>query len=245
MDLVPYIYFERQQQDNLCAQYALNSLLQGQYFNAVDLADIAQQLDRQERVIEGSGRPKVSQNYDDSGYFSIQVIQKALGIWGLDLIPWKSKEMEEARTQPTEQLAYICHLRNHWFTLRKFSKNYRWYNLDSTQPKPTYLSEEYLNTILQQIEDENYSIFVVKGHMNDSKADIKAKELPKPAGVPAPKFHPFTGKGYSLKSSSQVDVEDEDALLAKAIAASLEPQGVKDDMEKIRLKRLERFGGLK
>lgn len=48
----------------------------------------------------GRKRGSESQNYDDSGYFSIQVLQKALDIWNLELIPWKSKEMDSARKDP-------------------------------------------------------------------------------------------------------------------------------------------------
>ena len=38
-----------QQEGSLCAQHCLNALLQGHYFTAVDLADIARQLDESER----------------------------------------------------------------------------------------------------------------------------------------------------------------------------------------------------
>ena len=41
--------FHEQQEGALCAQHCLNSLLQGQYYTAVDLADIARQLDDEER----------------------------------------------------------------------------------------------------------------------------------------------------------------------------------------------------
>ena len=41
--------FHEQQEGALCAQHCLNSLLQGQYYTAVDLADIAKQLDDEER----------------------------------------------------------------------------------------------------------------------------------------------------------------------------------------------------
>lgn len=34
----------------MCAQHALNALLQGSYFTAVDLASIAQELDEKERI---------------------------------------------------------------------------------------------------------------------------------------------------------------------------------------------------
>lgn len=33
-----------------------------------------------------------SGNMDDSGYFSIQVISRALSVWGLELTPYSSSE---------------------------------------------------------------------------------------------------------------------------------------------------------
>ncbi|GAN11128.1 ataxin-3-like [Mucor ambiguus] len=262
MDLVPFIYFEKQQQDNLCAQHALNIygsvLLQGNYFTAVDLAEIGQELDKQEQLVGGRRSGSESQNYDDSGYFSIQVLQKALEIWDLELVPWRSKEMDEARKSPTQQTAYICNLRNHWFTLRKFSEPYRWYNLDSTQPAPTYLGEDYLALMLHQIECEGYSIFAVNGTLPQSEGDRKAKAFLKPQGEgkvegkPLPDVIPFSGQGYSLASPSPttfteqpVEDEDEETTLARAIQASMESNkpSVKDDMDEIRKRRLARFGG--
>ena len=52
------------------------------------------------------------------------------------------------------EVAYICNLAEHWFTLRKFVVPWRWYNLNSTQAQPTYLSETYLGMLLQQIQSE-------------------------------------------------------------------------------------------
>ena len=82
-------------------QNALTITSIGSYFTAVDLAEIGQTLDQQEQAVGGLKRGGESQNYDDSGYFSIQVLQKALEIWNLELVPWGSKEMEEARKEPT------------------------------------------------------------------------------------------------------------------------------------------------
>ncbi|KAI8070629.1 Josephin-domain-containing protein, partial [Gilbertella persicaria] len=236
MDLVPDIYFEKQQQDNLCAQHALNVLLQGSYFTAVDLAEIGQKLDIEEQLVGGSKLGSESQNYDDSGYFSIQVLQKALEIWNLELTPWRSKEMEKEREHPEQQNAFICHRQNHWFTLRKFSETYRWYNLDSTQQGPTHLGESYLSILLDQIESEGYSIFAIKGQLVISKADRKAKALPRPGES---KQISFSGKGYSLTSNNEQENEDEETMLAKAIEASLEDK-VNNDMDEIRRKRLAR-----
>lgn len=50
--------------------------MQGNYFTAVDLAEIGQKLDQEERLVGGTKRGSESQNYDDSGYFSIQVSEK-------------------------------------------------------------------------------------------------------------------------------------------------------------------------
>ncbi|KAI8378470.1 Josephin-domain-containing protein [Blakeslea trispora] len=245
MDLVTDIYFEKQQQDNLCAQHALNVLLQGNYFTAVDLAEIGQQLDKQEQIVGSNRVGHESQNYDDSGYFSIQVLQKALEIWNLELIPWQSTEMQQARQNPEQQQAFICHRQNHWFTLRKFSEAYRWYNLDSMQQAPTHLSETYLSTMLAQIQAEGYSVFTIKGTLVSSKADRKAKILPKPSSQgQATQFISFSGKGHSLDSSSNtVDhgEEDEETMLSRAIEASLEDKA-KNDMDEIRRRRLARFG---
>ncbi|CEP17271.1 hypothetical protein [Parasitella parasitica] len=228
-------------------------LLQGNYFTAVDLAEIGQELDRQEQLVGGRKNGSESQNYDDSGYFSIQILQKALEIWNLELIPWKSKEMDEARKAPTQQNAYICNLRNHWFTLRKFAETYRWYNLDSTQPAPTYLGEDYLALMLHQIECEGYSVFVVNGTLPQSEGDRKARAFLKPQGEgkvegkPLPDVIPFSGHGYSLTASSipEQAEDDEETALAKAIQASMESNKptIQDDMDEIRKRRLARFGG--
>ncbi|KAF7721832.1 hypothetical protein EC973_004095 [Apophysomyces ossiformis] len=96
MDLVPDIFFEKQE-GNLCAQHAINALLQAHYFTAPDLAEIGRQLDHQERLIAGQASGK---NYDDTGYFSIQVIQHALAIWNLELLPRQSTEAIQARESP-------------------------------------------------------------------------------------------------------------------------------------------------
>jgi ataxin-3 len=45
------VYFEKQSNDRLCGVHCLNNLLQGPYFNAVDLSEIALGLDEIERNI--------------------------------------------------------------------------------------------------------------------------------------------------------------------------------------------------
>ncbi|KAK5816316.1 Josephin-domain-containing protein [Linnemannia elongata] len=166
MDLVPHIFHE-QQEGNLCAQHCLNSLLQGPYFTAIDLADLAQQLDQQEQLAldnVGPGAKAVkSQNMDDSGFFSVQVLSHALSIWNIQIIPWRSKEVADAKSEPEREAAFICNLNEHWYTLRRFGPStQRWYDLNSMHPRPQYMSATYLGMTLSQLEAEGYSIFVVR-----------------------------------------------------------------------------------
>lgn len=107
--------FHEKQEGQLCAQHALNALLQGPYFTAVDLASIASSLDEDEKrsMAEGGMDSKEYQDYvsdfksnnmDDSGFFSVQVMSKALGVWQLEMIPFNRKNCpvsDAARADPT------------------------------------------------------------------------------------------------------------------------------------------------
>lgn len=110
--------------------------------------------------------------------------------------------------------------------------------------------------MLGQIEREGYSIFAVKGKLEESRADRRAKVLLKPQNEAQlennaiPSMVPFSGTGYSLSSSSsptvtEQDDDDEEIMLAKAIQASMEDSKptVKSDIDEIRRRRLARFGG--
>ncbi|KAH8860385.1 Ataxin-3 [Schistosoma japonicum] len=98
-----------EQDGSLCAQHCLNALLQGPYFTAVDLANIAKQLDETEESQLGRNHttPYGFQNMDETGYFSIQVISQALQIWCLELVPFlrQCSEAERARENPANTLS--------------------------------------------------------------------------------------------------------------------------------------------
>lgn len=51
---------------------------------------------------------------DDSGFFSVQVISKALSVWGLDLLPLSSSNPEAVRAKNSaiSANAYICNFRS-------------------------------------------------------------------------------------------------------------------------------------
>ncbi|XP_012258434.2 ataxin-3-like isoform X2 [Athalia rosae] len=173
--------FHEKQEGYLCAQHCLNALLQGPYFNAVDLANLAHQMDEEERIrMAESGidseeyrlfLEQPSGNMDDSGYFSVQVISSALKVWGLDLILYNSTEPTAlmAQNDPSGMSAYICNYKGHWFTIRKIGK--QWFNLNSMLSGPQLISDTYLAMYLAQLLQEGYSIFIVKGLLPECLAD--------------------------------------------------------------------------
>ncbi|KAK3828792.1 MAG: Josephin-domain-containing protein [Benniella sp.] len=189
MELVPHIFHE-QQEGNLCAQHCLNALLQGPYFTAIDLAELARQLDQKEQDAlgqsdfgSGSGNPK-SQNMDDSGFFSVQVLSHALSIWNIQIIPWGAEEVVTARAEPEREAAFICNLDQHWYTLRRFGPSTEcWYDLNSLHPRPQRMSAIYLTMTLSQLEAEGYSIFVVRPLV---AIDIPTVDTPEPAVASMP-----------------------------------------------------------
>ncbi|KAJ3209152.1 Ataxin-3 [Dinochytrium kinnereticum] len=218
MDLVSLgLIFHEKQEGQLCAQHALNCLLQGPYFTAVDLSSLGRELDERELEMmqadeslqQNSDYKKYlkdgSYNFDDSGFFSVQVMEKALEVWNLKLSPITSSENAEAREDPASQKAFILNFEQHWFCIRRFgSSRKRWYNLDSTKNQPTHVSEMYLSLLLKQFESDGYSVFVVNGDIPICDGDVAADECPSPQPG-----------NYAMNTSGS---EDD---LAKAIAMSM------------------------
>eukprot|EP00731_Ephydatia_muelleri_P026435 Em0018g535a len=245
------IYHEKQE-GFLCAQHCLNNLLQGSLFTAVDLAQFGHQLDEQElaTMVEGAGtaddlrrlHEKPSSNMDDTGYFSIQVINRALQVWNLELVPTTSPSMKHVLDNPVQQSAFICNHEQHWFTIRKLGR--QWFNLDSLLKKPKLVSDTYLSLFLTQLQMEGYSIFVVRGELPSSEAD----QLLQVITLDATGHEATANRGNSVTSStssssstehqSSVD-ESFDLELATAISASLAES--QTSVEETRQRRVEYF----
>ncbi|XP_054758110.1 ataxin-3-like isoform X1 [Lytechinus pictus] len=178
--------FHEKQEGSLCAQHCLNSLLQGSYFSAVDLATIAQELDDVEGAHMAEGgvdsveylrfQEQPSSNMDDSGFFSVQVISKALSVWGLVSIPIGSSEAGSASVFPERECAFICNFREHWLTIRKLGD--QWFNLNSLLTGPELISHTYLSMFLAQLQKEGYSIFVIRGSLPECEADQLLRLIP-------------------------------------------------------------------
>ncbi|BET02529.1 Ataxin-3 [Nesidiocoris tenuis] len=235
--------FHEKQEGALCAQHCLNALLQGQYFSAVDLAKLAENVDEQERAVMAESGvdseeykrflQQPSHNMDDSGFFSVQVISSALAVWGLDLVPLASCDplALEAADRLESQTAYICNYRQHWFTIRKFAN--QWFNLNSLLSGPELITTFYLSMFIQQLRNEGYSIFVVKGALPACEADEAIALRPvvqmpkKPKQVPL-STNPSDDDLQRAIRLSLTQHDEEDEGLAAALQVSLE-NDVADD----------------
>ncbi|MCO5611734.1 hypothetical protein L7F22_065992 [Adiantum nelumboides] len=226
------ILYHEVQESKLCGVHCVNTVLQGPFFSELDLAAMASELDTKEmQMVMGSSSSAASSDYarlmgEDSsnvsldGNFSIQVLAKALDVWDLKITSLDAREVEAAKTNPQQEVAFICHLHDHWFTIRKVGD--QWYNFNSLYPAPEHLSNFYLSAFLSSLQSEGWSIFVVRGKLSAEGA-----------------FTSDTGSGYGQwltpedaerisKSSkaSKKDSEDQDPMLMAAIKASLEEDSV-------------------
>lgn len=157
------------QESKLCAVHCVNTVLQGPFFSEVDLAALASDLDSKERQVMLQGGASTgdffsaeSHNVSLDGDFSIQVLQKALEVWDLQVIPFNSPVAEHAQVDPELESAFICHLQDHWFCIRKV--NGEWYNFDSLYAAPQHLSKFYLSAYLDSLKGFGWSIFLVRGN---------------------------------------------------------------------------------
>uniref|UniRef100_A0A8D1J207 ubiquitinyl hydrolase 1 n=1 Tax=Sus scrofa TaxID=9823 RepID=A0A8D1J207_PIG len=175
------------QEGSLCAQHCLNNLLQGEYFSPVELSSIAHQLDEEERMRMAEGGV-TSEDYRT--FLQVltvnslnHVISNALKVWGLELILFNSPEYQRLRIDPINERSFICNYKEHWFTVRKLGK--QWFNLNSLLTGPELISDTYLALFLAQLQQEGYSIFVVKGDLPDCEADqllqmIRVQQMQRP-----------------------------------------------------------------
>ncbi|KAK2966145.1 hypothetical protein RJ640_018398 [Escallonia rubra] len=172
------------QESKLCAVHCVNTVLQGPFFSEFDLAALASDLDQTESqmMLEGTGggdfvtgeshnlkstfRGALSYNVLGHGLIdgleSNGVLEKALEVWDLQVIPLNCPVAEPAQVDPELENAFICHLQDHWFCIRKV--NGEWYNFDSLYAAPEHLSKFYLSAYLDTLKGFGWSIFLVRGN---------------------------------------------------------------------------------
>uniref|UniRef100_A0A8D2KQM8 ubiquitinyl hydrolase 1 n=3 Tax=Varanus komodoensis TaxID=61221 RepID=A0A8D2KQM8_VARKO len=188
-----------------------------------------------------------SVNMDDSGFFSIQVISNALKVWGLELILFNSPEYQRLGIDPINERSFICNYKEHWFTVRKLGK--QWFNLNSLLTGPELISDTYLALFLAQLQQEGYSIFVVKGDLPDCEADqllqmirVQQMQRPKLIGeetlqakdqrVQKPDLEQALDVNHPFDGTSMLDEDEEN--FQKALALSRQEIDMEDEEADLR-----------
>ncbi|KAI4342495.1 hypothetical protein MLD38_027121 [Melastoma candidum] len=233
------------QESKLCAVHCVNTVLQGPFFSEFDLAVLASDLDLKERQmmitsacpaagggVAGDFLSQESHNVSLDGDFSIQVLEKALEVWDLQVIPLNSPVAEQAHIVPEQEQAFICHLQDHWFCIRKV--NEEWYNFDSLLAAPQHLSKFYLAAYLDSLKGFGWSIFLVRGNF-PKECPMSSSEAPSGYGQwLTPEDAERITKSCNAsqlrperdgQSEHQVLIDMEDEDLNAAIAASLMDSG--------------------
>merc|ERR550532_2708870 len=166
-----------------------------------------------------------SANMDDSGFFSVQVISRALSVWSLDLLPLNSSNPEAARAKnsPIAANAYICNFREHWFTIRRLGS--QWFNLNSLLEGPELVSNTYLGEFLAQLQQEGYDIFLVTGDLPPCDADLVLQAVPAVQAEPPRLLSDVAtsgaGAGQAGRTRARPAGRDEEADLEAAMMLSL------------------------
>ena len=101
-------------------------------------------------------------NVDDDGNYGVQVLQKALSIYGANLKLLKKRQAisyVEGGNNTVEAL--IFNSSTHWYAIRKIDGI--WFNLNSTNalPGPEIISDFYLSAFIQGAEDIGYTNFLI------------------------------------------------------------------------------------
>lgn len=248
-----FIYHERQVA-SLCGQHCLNNLLQGPYFTSFNLADIANDLDAQERALRaGDTTAFESVNVDDSGNFSLTVLAETIRrSHGLEL-----KRVTPNSTvfqNPQNSQGFVLNLASHWFSIRPLiqgSGEVIWFNLNSINAKPEKIGIFYLSAFLDQMQSSGYSIFEVVGNLPPQPRDTSMGKLDY--------WHSFESALLSNNNNSKTNSKSsslsiDDQMLQAALEASMQNDNnngnklggnnvnKKQSPEDLRAARLKRFG---
>jgi len=165
------ILYHEKQESALCGQHCLNNLLQGPYYNAGTLADLALELDRQERALmmsEGmTAEAKAflneeSGNVDAQGNFSIQVLSESLKrSFALELTDVRHEDVRPLMRDPSKAEGFVINRHAHWLCLRKLDG--QWWRINSTEEAPERIADQHISRDLAQAAGDDWSVFVVQG----------------------------------------------------------------------------------
>lgn len=181
------VYFEKQGGDRLCGVHCLNSLLQGPVFTQSDLNKFGADLDKEEALLLASSKPAVprsmtisslsnrpkSDNVDDTGNFSLGVLERALKTkFGLTVENAARREIvsELKNLGFVNHDGFVIHLNDHWFSARAVANPQypgvrEWFFLDSLKSGPQPVSENELWGTLQGLIQSGNQVFVLSGKL--------------------------------------------------------------------------------
>ncbi|KAJ9123418.1 hypothetical protein QFC22_001620 [Naganishia vaughanmartiniae] len=160
------------------------------------------------------------------------------------------------------QAAFVLNLASHWLPVRRFASSpNRWYNLNSFLANPEWISPTYLKMVLQQAEQEGYSVFVVRSFdvhamqegmvlslLPECQADLIGLEMGDPTGrdgaaANSSSYASVTRSNLPSSSTSQ-PIQSTHAQ-GKAVSTSETASSDPDDLVAASLERsraaLERF----
>lgn len=172
------IYWEKQE-SSFCGVHTVNNLLQSPYYDEVDFSELAGQLDIGTRTLlqqsnddmgDNNNIEYKSDNVDESGNFSVEVLIHALQIFNVELINLHHTAAIQYQLHPELADAYILHMYNHWIAVRKI--NHHWYNLNSVLPYgPELITVTYLSEFIAQLQSQGFTALVVIGHVPYTQPD--------------------------------------------------------------------------
>ncbi len=91
----------------------------------------------------------------------MDVLRVALERFGdIQLVNSTAQDAQQEADMTQEQ-GFIVNRAEHWFTLRRIGQ--RWFNLNSMLPKPEEVRPFYLSAFLAQLQEDGYSVFIVRG----------------------------------------------------------------------------------
>jgi len=154
-------------------------------------------------------------NVGMSGDFSANVLQEALDkVWSLKAGDTRAPELRAAIANPVSEEGFLCHLEDHWIALRKLEDG-SWWNLDSLQEAPQFLSDLYLGVFLKQLQLEGWTIYVVRG------------VFPTPPLNRSAQYWRFVQAGTAAEKRAHHKTEEEifDEEMKAAILASMQDNG--------------------
>ncbi|XP_078090387.1 ataxin-3 isoform X3 [Mustelus asterias] len=143
--------------------------------------------------------------------------------------------------------AFICNYKEHWFTVRKLGN--QWFNLNSLLTGPELISDTYLALFLAQLQQEGYSIFVVRGELPECEADellkrmkVVQRERPKLIGEEANQRTEFGQRVQNNDWEQAIDMsksitnalDEDDENLQRALTLSRQHMETEDEEADLR-----------